>query len=490
MGQVDTANFIDKIYNEMEKNDYSMSLSFVKIKYEKIFFEEIAEDYIRTLLIEDERFIFLNENQFILRNKLEDLISTNDYDIDQIEEHIKNKYFVRNIDKKALLAFKQDNLQLKFGDKIYQICDINSFYDSVRQEGFISFNAASTVSEHLNADYHTLLEKMLEMGVRIDYEDKFQKKCFVISEDNDEDLDIKIIDNAENILLVNFYSNEFIAAILVLYLVEEGYMEGDYYLTNRHINGLYKMNIIEKYEEEQGIKLTNIGKKLIKDFGVYLSGKIYIMNNLVDEVSLCKDSRELSKSKTIKGLDSKDLWESISLPINQIYKHNEYSKLLMELVYAGNKNGNYNLGDILRFNLLNGKREEVYKVFIGDRATSGIKPIKENKDICLKCEGYKCSKNLYISKTKLLHYRCNYVNEYIDSLSEDLTNLDMILKDPLIIKFLVPYNLTSKNKVIMKNIDILGEGSNVLHKKDGEYCPFKDIWILKEKYDGKMVQKM
>ena len=51
----------------------------------------------------------------------------------------------------------------------------------------------------------------------------------------------------------------------------------------------------------------------------------------------------------------------------------------------------------------------------------------------------------------------------------------MMLKDPLIIKFVVPYNLTAKNKIIMRKIDILEETSNILHKKDGEYCPFKDI---------------
>ena len=458
-----------------------------KIKYEKIYFEEISEDYIKTLLIDDGRFIFLNENQFMLRSKLKILISDNYYNIDLVEEYIKNEYFVRNIDRNVLLGFKQDSLQLKFGDRIYEICDINSFYESVREEGFISFDVANAVSEYLEVDYHALLREMKEINVRIDFDNEFEKQCVVVNRKKDNISNLEIIDNGENILLADFRSNELVAAITILYLIREDYMEGSYYFSDRHISGLYRMNIIEKYDKNQEIKLTNIGRNLIESFGIYLNEKIYIMDLLVDEVSLYESTKELAKSKTIKDLDNINLWKEISPSISQIYRHNEYSKLLMDLIYDGNNNGIYNLGDILLFHLQNEKREEIYKIFIGKKASSGIKPIKENKDICLKCKGHKCTRNTYITKTKLLYYRNNYVNEYIEELSRDLTNLDKILKDPLIIKFVVPYNLTSKNKVIMKKIDILDESSNILHKKDGKYCPFEDVWVLKEKYNDTLV---
>ncbi|NMB27776.1 MAG: hypothetical protein GX987_06990 [Tissierellia bacterium] len=488
MEKIETIDFIDEIYKEMKKLDYAMSLFIAKIKYKNIFMKEVAEDYIKSLLLKDGRFVFINENQFFLRESIEEIMSIYDDDIDDAEEYIKDKYFVKNVHRETLLTSKYDSLNLKFGNKIYKICDMKDFNKVIKREGFITFNVANVISEHFNLDYHSLLREMDEINVRIDNEEKFKKECVVLKNKRFNRASTTIIDNKENILLIDFRTNELVASIMALYLINKGYIENhNSYFSNKHIRGLYKMNIIDEYNKNDYIKLTNIGEELIKGFSMFLDKNFYTIDYLMDKINNCKSTKELAKSKVVKKLDNANFWEAISYPIRQIYLHNEYSKLLIQLISKANKSEIYNLGDILLFHLYNGRKEEIRKIFVGETATSGLKPIKDNKDICLKCEGYKCSRKVYITKTKLLYYRCNYVDTYIKKIHKDLDYLDMIMKDLLIIKFVVPYNLTSKNKIFMKNINLLDKKSNVLHKKDGEYCPFKDIWILKEKYHDTVV---
>lgn len=506
MGQICAISFINKIYDEMRTNDSTMSLTYVKIKYEMTFLKEVATDYIQTLLVDDERFVFINRNQFILKDKLIELMNKYNSDLSQVEQAIKNQYFVRNIERKSLLKVRQEKLRLKFGEKVYKIYDIDSFYDSVRKEGFISYNMTKIVAESLDKNYYVLLEEMDKMGVRIDHDNKFRKKCSVIGHYHDRESvlpisakpdmesyqreSIEIRDNGKNILLLDFLSKELIAALIFLHLMEQGYLKEGKFLTYKHINELYKMNIIERPKRKREIKMTNIGRKLIEGLGQALKERAYSLERLAKEVYQYNTSVDFSKSQFVKELDDTSLWKNIAWCLDQIYKHNMYSKLLVKLIGTGNKNGKYTLGDIFIYNLMYGQREDIFKVFVAERATSGIRAIRENNDICLKCNGYRCSRNLIISQTKLLHYRFNYVDDYIGRVQKDLTILDKVLKDPLIIKFILPHNLTLENKIIMRKASVLSPTSNVLDKEVGEYCPFRDNWILKENYDDKMVHTM
>ena len=80
----------------------------------------------------------------------------------------------------------------------------------------------------------------------------------------------------------------------------------------------------------------------------------------------------------------------------------------------------------------------------------------------------------------LLNYRQGtYVREYIKSVKNDSELLRKIEDDLLLIKFMIPYNLTSKTKTIMIKTGIILPTA-VLHKKDGQYCPFNDIWVVSD----------
>ncbi len=481
MEKVSTLEFEDDIFEEMQKFDIGMSLANAKIDYKSIYGREVSEDYIKAILMKDERFIFVNSNYFLLRETLESIKSEYGNGIEEMEKFIKDKYFIKDVDRKVFIDDNQsievceyDTMVLKFKDKVYEINDEDDFHKAIIEKGVITYDAVKAIARYLEKDYYMLVDELNDIGVNLKADAKcvaYGKTC--ISE-------TEYMDNGENILLLDLRTNEIVACLTIIYLLRMNFDNVDAScFSDKHLSGLYKLNIINDYKNERNIILTLYGQKIMERVEEFFN-EICFTSNIIDEFNICENSKELAKSKVIKEIDCPDLWKMVSEPFKEIYLNNAYSRTLIDLVREANKKEVYSLGDIILYYLEMGKYEKINKIFIGKTATSGNKPIKEGTDICFKCRTFRCSKGMCISKNKLLYYRSHYVNKVIKEIEEDINKLDILMKDPLIIKFIVPYNLTSKNKIIMQNIGLIDSKFDILHKKDGEYCSFKDIWILTE----------
>ena len=223
MSEVEIINFIDEIYDEMKKFDNIMSLPNAKIKYKSIYMGEISEDYIKSLLLKDERFVFLNDKQFFLRNTLENIISKFQYDLSEIEKYIKENYFVEYIDRESLISEinnSKDILSIRYGNKTYHINNIDDFYNVVKEEGFVTYDVVRAVADHFMVDYYDVLGEMIETNVTVDELSKFNKYCGLIQNKKITD-EHSVEVNNENILLISLHSNEIVACFLSLcYFIE------------------------------------------------------------------------------------------------------------------------------------------------------------------------------------------------------------------------------------------------------------------------------
>lgn len=482
MENANVLDFADGIFEEMHKLDIGMSIANAQLKYRSIFAQKVSEDYIKSLLMQDERFIFINNNYFLLRRTFNDIKDKYGNNIMEMEKFIKDKYFIKDIDRKILIGNGQasevgeyDTMILKFNDKVYEISNEDDFQAAIIKEGVITYSAMKAVSNYLGKEYYPFAAELEDIGVNINSENKIGRKCVAYKRASISKP--KNIDNGENILLVDLRTNEIVACLTIIYLFKKCY--GDIninYFSSRHLSGLFTLNIIDNYNKKENINLTVYGERVIKDYKKFIDST-RLKSKIIDEFKKCKSSKELAKSRTIKKLDCIEFWETVSESFKQIYLSNKYSRTFIDLVGEANDNEIENLGDIILFHIDRGRYEEVKKVFIGKNATSGNKPIRNKTDICFRCRGFRCSKRMNVSKNKLLYYRSYYVDNIIKEIEDDANNLDILMKDPLIIKFVVPYLLCSRTKGLLIAIDCI-EKNKVFLKESGIYCPFYDLWVI------------
>ena len=480
MGKASTLDFTDKVFIEMREFDIGMSIANARFDYKSIYGEEVSEDYIKSLLMKDKRFIFINNRYFLLRDTLNTIKNEYGSNMVGMERFIKDKYFVNDIDRKVLLCnanngnvAENNTMVLKFHDKVYEIINENDFYAAIIEEGAITFNATKAVCDYLKKDYYLMVKELENIGVNVHKD----IECYAYKETSLSEA--MGVDNGENILLLDLRTNEVVACLVIIYLLKANFKEINVqYFSDRHLSSLFKMNIIENYQSEGSINLTVYGERVIDEFEKFFNAN-YFRDDVVDEFNTLKYSKGLAKSKIIKELDCNELWNMISQPLREIYLNNEYSNTLLELIGEANEKEIYSLGDIILYHLGIGRYEDIRKIFIGKIATSGNKPIKNNTDICFNCRRFKCSEKMPISKSKLLFYRTNYVNNVIKEIEEDEKKLDILMKDPLIIKFIVPYLLCSRAKGLMMVIGFIRK-DKIFMKESGEYCPFYDLWVIND----------
>lgn len=492
MEEFDALDFTDKIFREMKRHDSVMSIANVKLFYKSIYGEDVSDDYIKSLLLEDKRFIFANKSCFLLTETLNKIKLKYKGDIGRMEKVIKDRYFVEEIDKEVLINSNSEknlgaseSVIFKFEDRIYEINSENDFYDVIIKEGAITYDGINTISEYLGKDYHLFAAELEEIGINICSKEEIRENCIVYKKKIHPKPTYNVVskydvfNNNENILLIDLHTNEIIACLLAIFSCQLYYREiKKSYFSNRHLSNLYKLNIIYDFDSSENIILTEFGEKVINDFERYINDNYYV-NEVISKTFDYSSIKELAKSKILKKIDCKKMWHSIGEAFRLLYFHNYYANKLINLIEVGNRQGLESLGDIIIFHLIKGNYQDIREIFVGEKATSGRKPIRDNKDICFDCKGYRCSKGIIISKNKLIYYRDYYVDNIIRRINKNINYVDKLRTDPLIIKFIVPYNLISKNKKIMQNIKLIS-GKKILHKKDGKYCPFKDKWILME----------
>ncbi len=486
MDDMQIARLKDETYKEMKDFDKTESLFSIRKRCKSIYRKEISEDYLKSLFANDNRFIFLNDTQIILKDTLNKIMENNFGNLSKVEEIVKNEYFIRDINRMTLLSLNNHSkkseyyaVSIQFNDRTYEVNNIDDFFETLLVEGSISYNKLKIISDYLGIDYYETLKKAREMNVHIGKKDEIGKDCVVHAKSeyfNKNNVGSKRRHD-KNILLLDMRTNEIVTCLVAIYVLQKNFNKVEKsWFSQKHLSGLYKMKIISDYKMEDELEITFLGEQLISKVEKFLLQFIH-EEKLNQYFFAHAGTKELVKSKLIKEIDCDALWENLSLIFRQLYLQNPYAKSLFSLIAVANENEIYNLGDIILFLLDKNKQKEIKELFVGKTATSGYKPIKNNKDICLKCDGRKCMSKNKITKSKLLYYRDIYVNKFIDKINDDIQNINIIKDDPFIIKFIVPYNLCSRTKNILNTIKII-EKSRVFLKESGQYCPFFDKWVI------------
>ena len=169
----------------------------------------------------------------------------------------------------------------------------------------------------------------------------------------------------------------------------------------------------------------------------------------------------------------------------KLLNQNKEINSIISIIKEANKNSKETMFDVAIFCARNKLDKEFIKAFIGKKASGGIKPIREHKDVCFNCnKSTNCSKVMFSRKTNkekevaLFEYRDVRTGEYIKKI-EEFGNYKETIKDPLLMKFLISYKVSTEIKASLINCGILKK-SRVLSKNAGLYCPFEDEWRLED----------
>lgn len=170
--------------------------------------------------------------------------------------------------------------------------------------------------------------------------------------------------------------------------------------------------------------------------------------------------------------------------VKQLLLENEDVNILIGLIWEANLLGNYSIQEIMRHCIKYNYEELFIKVFIGNKPTNGIKPLKDFSDICFSCnnlgscigQDVRGMSDKYISKL-LLEYRNRYSKECLNNVVKT-KNLVPLLNKTIFAKFLLSYTTVVSIKSLLIHLGIIKK-DHILHKNSGKYCPKKDIWRIK-----------
>jgi hypothetical protein len=508
--------FKNRIYQKMKTEDRVYSAYNLSSEYISSFGFEFTKEEIFNFFASDNRFLCINRNQILLKEIVDKIISQDflNKDVDYIENFIREKYFISTINHDIILEivgkYRQDNrVVFIYTHRNYDIRNKDDFDNVIIKEGKISYSALEEVSKFLEIgvpelimeleDKNIYMNEVVEMSYQIYKSSLFQEtksqgnncksyenvlKLARIDEVQEFNAELNTI-SQENILALDLYPNELIACMLMLSNNIASYDISKNCFDNQHLRALLKIGILVNVGTK--CTLTKLGKELIDKF------QLSIIRNLKYDVNQSDTryctTRELSKSFEVKCINNcKEVWDDVAKVLKDVYSSNYFSKRFLSLVELANKNNFSSMYDVFNIAISNDRIKDLYEVLVGDKASNGIKPILEGKEVCFKCDNQKCIRNTEkkLKEKRLLYYRQEYANQYIFNLRSDYTSLKNIQHDPLLIKFIIPYAICVPSKILMTKLNII-EDSKILYKNAGQYCPTEDKWVIK---DDLLVQPM
>lgn len=494
--------FIEGLHEELNKKYFAPSITYIKRKYFVQYGKEISEDVIDKILSKDSRFIKINDSQYVSRSKFEEyinsLISTIGTDNENfIINKVREKYFTEKVESKLLQNYlkAKQNFKYKikteepiicFKEERYKVSCIEDIVSIGLNKGYLSYEVIEKASLYFDIWPEDIIDELDYKGIKIiktkDVEFKYSTDDkFYITKNNTAKLDknqtyINYYNANSNILLIDLRINELIACIFVLtYLEEILNCFDNKYINQKYLNEIDRLGIAKVSDNR--IKITPLGEKIIFSFRNYLEitfNKDYkkdLLNNY-------HDTRQLCKSSEIKELvKDEKMWNRIAKPMRDLFLSHDTVRNFMKLISDVNKIGKNSMFDLFEYSIKNEKEWELKNILIGNKATSGIKPITNGKDVCFSCKNKKCKISTGNIKNKLLFYRYKYVDAFIKECKKNNKQYKKILDDPLLIKFLVPYTVVVSLKIVLTKINFL-KRTNILYKNRGIYCPKKDKWVI------------
>jgi hypothetical protein len=378
-------------------------------------------------------------------------------------------------------------LKVHKNEDIYTIKNEEDLIDFGIDYGYVS---ADMVKEYINrydvdenSDQFELVTYLNERNIDYSSDNNGEK---VVKDDKRLTKNYYALQDVEyskdnNVLLVDLRLNELL--VLLFLMQDEQQLMKKLKNASRH---KYEHDLVRLCLIDQNLVPTEEGKGLSDA----ITELIYEYMNYKNIITIKNENHyinELCKSKPIKQLQhNEEFWHDAAPYLRRHFLSLPAVKLFVNWIMIINKQGKDSMFDIFQYLIKNEHYSELEWLLIGDRPSSGLKPIREGAEVCLNCKMN--SSMCYLTtdfnssndkKKYLLNLRNQKIKKYIDKMRKDKYEM---LKNPIYVKFLVPYCLVVRIKLFMRKIEILNSTNNISYKDSGNYCPIEDKWEI-DSYD-------
>ncbi len=491
--------FIQDLSEDLEQRLFAPSVKLLARKYYVKYGKKVSENTIQEYLLIDNRFIKVNNIQFASKSRLTKYIetlnntmdSTND---DEILKKLKEKLFVSEIDKSILKQFQRKNQEyqydtseirpiLYFKEEQYDINSLKEIVNVGLDKGYLSIKVIEEASKYYKMHHDDIVDEFIRKGIQIredqninfEYSITKKEKTIYTSDFTNEAKNNRVhyeLNRSDNILLTDLRMNELITCIFLTTFKE--FLSFNY-ISTKHLKEIDRIKIAEIYNED--IMNTFLGNEVTVAFRKYLS-KNYEPNFHISLMNRYKDSQQLSKCQEIKKLTANvELWEEIRHPLKNLFLSHEIVQRFTNLILLTNEAGKKSMFHIVEHAITNEMNWELKNILIGEKATSGIKPINNGTDVCFSCDLKKCKVASDKIKRLLLFYRYIYVDSFIKDLDNNVKQHKEMLNDIFLLKFIIPYTIAVSTKQIFIKLNII-KSAKILYKNNGLYCPYDDEWVV------------
>ncbi|MGM0471921.1 MAG: hypothetical protein ACQEQI_06550 [Bacillota bacterium] len=496
---------INELYNDIARSNGIISATNAQQKILAELGLRLDEDEVIDQLRNYPQLLPITVDQFICREYFEQLFTSVIIYKDSLveaRELIKDNYFVlKEIKVKELLeAVNPDfldflegqgngeRLQVSKNDKLYSLQSEEDLIEFGLEYGYVSYEM---VSEYIN--HYNLAEERRQYDIssllvdkNIDYssndgeeiiKSNEQQKSFYVMQDVE-------YNRVNNPLLVDLRINQLLALLYLMQAEDEFKDKLVKSSVSKYQRDLVRLELIDS----EKLVPTMRGKELSNDIIdlIYQFLDAQLISNLEDNNYSIK---ELCKSEPIKEIEKKSkFWNEAASCLRDHYLSLSTVRLFVNWIESVNRQGGDSMYDIFSYVIDNQCYRELRWLLVGDRPTSGKQPIRSKEDICFHCNNNFCfnEKELNIVNSDKQEYLFEMRNKKSKDLIQNIStdNFDK-LKNPIYIKFLVPYNLVVRNKLFMRKIGLLKKDIEILYKENGAYCPIEDKWELDN--DGLLV---
>lgn len=394
---------------------------------------------------------------------------------------IKDEYIIK--DRKDLVSFALENTYVSF-DLLEQYCKL--------------------FDEHQFEIKFILSDRDIKLtSDKIDFEVYIQKEDSMVAEEKEEELDYSIdyenMNKVENNMaydtcsykgstrinedininrttIINLRLNEIIATLLNISYEDNriSYASSKNYL-KKHLYEFEKIGLLVR--EKKANKRTAY---IITNECLTIAQKLKPLLNITPGKKLFMDKKALNNENVYV------LFNYVKDDFIKILTRFDDFRFLIRLIDDLDYIGKYTMVDIVKYCIENKYENEFIQIFLGSKGTAGKGAIVRGQDICcanvmktgifnsdckICYERYKINSDNCIEQ--LLYVRDNIAFKKYKKIVKD-KDLQLLVDNPLILKFLVRFGITYYNKNILRALNIID--SEVLMKSTGQYCPYNDEW--------------
>lgn len=470
---------IHEIIDFANDNHIAPNAKYISSKLQDYGSINVNLEKLRDLLRTDKSIYDLENENYILNHNL-DNYKRKYHSEEAVIEALKDDFFLDtiNIHVSRSKLFTYDNIKKDYeaDDECYQ-----KFISEKMSCGYITEKQVNEAISTYDLDVEDFLYDIEDRGIKILSKDEFEgierkqdklqnRKNFKVNVESNEKL-------AEgNILLTDIRIHETVAIAVVVFLIGQKSREGfEIGINDKQKGDLERFSLIKPSYSSQ-IELTSLGKELGGSVLRYFEHSN--MSMVMDIIENYSSFQEIAKGEEIKRLTKdNNFWDYITPYFVESYKRNKYSKMFFDFLKDANGKGFYNMEELYLYAINEGHSEVLNQVLIGEKATSGLKPINENLDICYICQFNHCNKLKHEMKNTLIGYRSSYTDRIIEKYRGTKEIGEIIKQDLLLIKFMAPFSLVVSSKLLLRKLGIITK-SSIHYKNNGSYCQKNDIWEI------------